>query len=186
MTLPDSSRRVLLRRYMALLERWSLLGERLLLSAWRDVPGYGAANVADFERLGASIVPLLNRSASLTTAHVSAVLEVPVTATPQIVQPKWGDPFHVMWAGFAGGDDFAAAFGKAESVAGSIGRDAVISTARRAGDSVESDDIIGWRRVLDSDPCDWCVMVSQKVYLSATTADFGHERCACGVDVVTR
>jgi hypothetical protein len=58
----------------------------------------------------------------------------------------------------------------------------VVSNARRTGDHVAAKSgqpAPRWQRVPSADACPWCRKVALQTYLSAETADFGHDGCAC-------
>lgn len=86
--------------------------------------------------------------------------------------------------------------GASEVVGAAMGRAAMKHTldAGRTAvfSAVRSDDrAIGWKRITDSDPCDWCLMLAGRgaVYKSAKTAGLlnkWHDGCACSVVPVFR
>lgn len=56
------------------------------------------------------------------------------------------------------------------------GRDAILGNVR------EDRQAVGWARITDKDPCDWCAMLSSRgpVYRTKQTAKFqAHDHCAC-------
>lgn len=188
MALSSTAQRVLLERFMARQDRLAMLGGRALAAAWMDLPGFDEANIADLERIALPrIAPILDRTSSMSIAHVATVVQQPIPATTiPVVTPDWRGPFTNFWASIGRGEEFGDALLLGESRADAAGRNAVISTARRAVDAVESDDIIGWRRVPDADACQWCLDIAGQVYKTAASADFGHSRCGCGVSPITR
>lgn len=188
MALPEQAQQALTARYMARQERLAMLGGRALAKAWMALPGFDEANIAQLEALATPLMnPILDRVSALSIGHVSTIVQqtIPaVTATP--VAPDWRGPFTNFWASIGRGEEFGEALLLGESRADAAGRTSVVSTARQAADLVESDDIVGWRRITDADPCPWCITVATQVYKSAASADFGHSRCGCGVAPITR
>lgn len=175
----------LLRRYMGRQERLAAAGGVALTEVWQQLGTLDEAALDEFRTTGTPIARTFAAEASaLTAGYIAALAAIRVAAANVFVEPDWRGPFIRSWAAMGGGATFEAAVLVGASQVDAIGRNAVVSAARRAGDEVQSDRIVGWNRVLDADPCDWCVMVSNRLYKSAESADFGHDRCACGVTPV--
>jgi hypothetical protein len=182
MAISEIAQRRLLRSYMARQETIAAAGGAVMVRAWDQLDSFDEANIARFRELALpATLALTNRAGALSAAYLAALLREPVVAATRPVEPDFRGPFTRLWGAIGRGESFDDALMAGSSRAEASGRNAVVSTARRVGDQLESDQIVGWRRVLDADPCEWCVSVSGQTYKSAESADFGHDRCGCGV-----
>lgn len=170
--------------YMARVRDLADLAAASIARAWDEL---GSWDEADIERLARTAGPALEvyafRAGAVSVAYLSRLLrETPRSATG-VAAPDWRGPFTHYWGGLANGmtADEALAAGRARAEA-SAAR-SVVSTARRAGD-VYGDRVTGWRRTLSADPCEWCISVAGQDYATASSADFGHDRCHCGVSPI--
>jgi hypothetical protein len=182
MPLPDAAVRRLTARHQRNLERLALTGEKIVGQAWHRLESWEDADVRRLARLaGPAMAELNERAAASTAAYLAAVLETPTRSTSIRVEPAWRDPFIAMRTSLGHGRPFDEALVAGFARAGAAGSNAVISTARRAADQAAGDDVVGWTRTVSAGACDWCSAVAGATYYSAESADFGHDRCACGV-----
>jgi len=169
-------------RYVVRQGTLSMAGGAVVADAWSRLPqrdDNGAVLLR--ENALPNLTTLLLQATALTAGYMGIVLEESVEPVTQTVEPDWDLPFVDYQAALDRGEEQAAAIAAGLSSSSAIGRQSVVSTARQAGDAVQSSRIIGWSRVPDGDACDWCLMVAGDRYKSATSADFGHLRCECGV-----
>jgi hypothetical protein len=158
-----------------------------MTTAWSQVGSLDESAVAEFARIGGeSFASIAQEANALTSGYIGSLLNEGVPASDAYVEPDWRGPFIRSWSALGSGIEFSDAILIGAAQADAIGRNATVSTARQAADAATSEQIVGWYRVLDADPCDWCRMVSTRVYKTAQTADFGHDRCGCGVTPALR
>ena len=187
MAASEAAQRRLLRSYMARQEAIAAAGGSVMVRAWNQLDSFDESDVAQFRELALPATTVLTRrAAALSAAYLAALLREPVVSATATVAPDFVGPFTRFWGAIGRGEPFDQAVLAGSARADAAGRNAVVSTARRVGDQIGSNQITGWRRVLDADPCDWCVTVSTQTYRSAESADFGHDRCGCGVTPVLR
>lgn len=181
MPLTPTQRRDLLTRYRARIDALVTAGGVVVERSFRQI---GTLNDDDIERLAAEaaerIADISTRAAATTSAVVATITDSQVGTPTTLVGVDWRGPFTFGWAALGRGETFTAAIESAAARADAAGRNAVTSTARQAA-AVSAPPETRWRRLLDADPCDWCVTVSGQTYLTADSADFGHDRCSCMV-----
>ncbi len=169
-----------------------LSGQRAALAAalvalWESLSGYDRADVAEFERRAApSAIGAKAAAVAASSAFYSRALGVRPVAIRAVDVPvvaKTQAPFHAMWHALKEGRDGVEAWRAGRSVAQAEGFNFVQSTARRTGDLVarSTGRNVRWERIPDSGACKWCETVAGRLYSSAESADFGHERCGCMV-----
>lgn len=174
----------LLRRYMARSARLAAAGAAATVEAIGGVT-FNDAGIAAFRTAALPILqPIAAEASALSSGYMAALLERSVEAAAEFVEPDWRGPFIKYWSQLDAGVE--AATEAAVSQAEAIGENSIVSTLRRTAGLVDDDRIIGWRRVLDANPCPWCTAISGRTYRSASSADFGHDRCQCGVTPVLR
>jgi len=172
-------------RYVARQGTLSMAGGAVVADAWGRLPQRADNGAVLLRELALpTLTTLLLKATALTAGYMGIVLEEAVAPISQTVEPDWDLPFIDYQAALDRGEEQVAAIQAGASSSSAIGRQSVVSTARQAGDAVQSSRIIAWRRVPDGDACDWCLMVAGDRYKSATSADFGHLRCECGVSPV--
>lgn len=187
MALSEAAQRRLLRSYMARQATIAAAGGAVMVRAWDRLDRFDEADIERFRDLALPAThPLTLRAGALSAAYLSTLTGTPVVAATATVEPDFRGPFTRMWGAIGRGETVEDAILAGAARADAAGRNAVVSTARRVGDLVESDQITGWRRVLDGDACTWCASVAGQTYSSAESADFGHDRCGCGVTPVLR
>lgn len=174
-------------RYMARTEVLADAAGAAMAAAWDDLGGY---DEPDITRLAATARPVALEyaaaAAAISSAYLSLLLDVPPPGVTRPVEPDWRGPFTHHWGALANGETWDAALEAGRSRADAAGRQSVISTGRRVGDQLSTDRVAGWRRVLSADPCPWCISVAGQDYATAASADFGHDRCHCGVTPILR
>lgn len=123
----------------------------------------------------------------LTTAYLAELTgETPKTFDPAVfIEPAYEAPFLRTWKHLSDGQPWDQARAGATSQAESMAVDAVQSGGieRMTHSGLK---IVGYRRVVTPDACDWCRLVSTQRYHTAHTASFGHGRgkhnnCHCTV-----
>ncbi len=102
---------------------------------------------------------------------------------PEVVYRR---PFVAVWSDLSKGTPWADAVNagreRVEATAAFDAQNAMRHTLRAVG---EADDLIlGYRRVPDSDACDFCKLIAGRRYLTSDLMEV-HPRCQCGVDIIT-
>lgn len=188
MTLALAGKTALLARYNALLARITLATATQVTDVWDRLGSYDSGDVAVFGRQVAPIVESGKISAVRAALAYHAVL---ISVAPVSVRPKdvlvTFDPrtaFTVHWAGLAAGrpweETVAAGRSSSEAVTGTF----IMSTTRQtAGIAAAKSNlrVTGWERIVGPGSCAWCHTVAGQIYISAESADFGHDRCNCTV-----
>lgn len=176
-----------IRRYQQQLHTYRSRTAAQLLVVWDRLGAWDEQQVDEFEEATAPILTGAKVAAvSLSAAVFALALGIPPAAVNPDdvdVEPDIRGPFAAMWHAFSMGRPFEEAFQAGRSTVGAVGETFIQSTARRTGDVVaeRSDRRVRWRRVPDADACDWCRQVAGEQYLTAESADFGHQRCFCDV-----
>lgn len=159
----------------------------LLVAAWDALPGYDEDHVDEFTvRTAPSLTAAKTAAVALSAGFFALSLSVPpvpVRPGDVPVDPDVRGPFRAMWHAFTMGRSFDEALQTGRSTVQAVGFDFVQSSARRTGDVVAaaSGRDVRWRRVPGAQACDWCRQVAGSHYLTAESADFGHERDDCDV-----
>lgn len=177
----------LTRRYQRQVNTVGANSATMLSRAWDNLGSWDEANVPAFAEAAMPIVRAAQqRAAALTTGYLGLLLgkKMPTVDASRFaasVDPR--SPFLGYWASLSRGDGWEQAITLGRTRAETLGLDGVTTAAR--GTSSEIDDqedrITGWERVPAGVCCDWCAEVSTQQYHSADSADFGHDRCNCGV-----
>lgn len=181
--MPPSSNQI--RRHKRLLAARRNALSSALVTAWDRLGSY---EEADIERYARTTAPAV-RGAKVSTVAASAAFFALVTSRPPVgirpdevpVEPRIRDPFLATWHAINEDRPWEEAVAAGRSMASAVGFDFVQSTARRTGDvAAEKSDWSGrWERVPGADSCEWCHLVAGQTYVSAESADFGHDRCDC-------
>jgi hypothetical protein len=159
----------------------------VLIAAWDALPAYDEANVDEFVTVTApTLVGAQAAAVALSAGFFALTLGVPpvgVDPADIAVEADVQGPFRATWHALAMGRPFEEAVRVGRSTAQAVGFDFVQSSARRTGDAVaaRSGREVRWQRVPGSKSCDWCRQVAGRHYLTAESADFGHERDDCDV-----
>lgn len=177
--LTPSQQRDLLARYRRRIDRYLIAAADIMVAAWLEL---ASLDEEDIGRLTTLAGPAMNgvgeRTANLAAGVASLIVDRPTTGSLTVVEPDWRGPFTYGWKALGNGLSFDEALRSGAGRAEAAGRNAVASTARKAA-GAGAPDTTRWRRQLDADPCDWCVLVADRGYGSAEAADFGHDRCGC-------
>lgn len=159
----------------------------LLIAAWTKLPNIDEANVAGFEAVTAA--PLAGAKAASVTLSASffslamGIRPIGVAPADVLIDADTRGPFRAAWHALSMGRPYEEALEVGRSTAQAVGFDFVQSAARRTGDVVaeKSGEKVRWTRVPGGNACDWCQLVAGQSYLTAESADFGHERDDCDV-----
>lgn len=176
-----------IRRYKHRIGLYRDRTSRLLIAAWDRMPGYDDSDVDEFITRTAPAVRAGKQSAvALSAAFFALTMRVrPVGINPDDVpvDPDLRGPFRATWHALKMGRPFEEAVQVGRSTAQAVGFDFVQSAARRTGDLVAaaSGRQVRWQRIPGGNACPWCIQVAGRTYLTAESADFGHERDDCDV-----
>lgn len=166
---------------------------------WDDLPGHDRENVDEWL---SKVLPLVaagqRQSAALTEALIARTLRrQPLGFNPDNltgaavrngVDPTevYQRPFVTLWAKLGEGVPFADA--SAVSLARAQGMAAwdVQASMRATANAVQqaTPEIIGYERVADGDPCEFCAEVDTAFVKSADAMAL-HNNCGCGLEPVT-
>lgn len=159
--------------------------QRVIAQRWAELGGWD--NV-DIDRLAASVEPSAQLAKTATvvraTGFYSQVLEVraPAIRPAEVATAiDYRQPFAATWHAFSMGRPFDEAIAAGSSAAEAAADRFLVSTSRLTGDLVarSTGRRTRWRRVPEPKACPWCITISGQLYLSAESADFGHDRCHC-------
>lgn len=181
MPLPEAEAAEVTRLYLSRIDDLVEEGGKALAEAWDNLGSYDETDILRLARRAGPALEVISQEAAATTSGYLAVLleEAPLAAT-DLVEADWRGPFTRYWGALGRDDSLEQALESGRSRAQASGQRAVISTARRTGALVD-DRVAGWRRVPSASACTWCRTVAGQRYHTAASADFGHDRCSCGV-----
>lgn len=171
-------------RYQANLEVLAGRTSAALLRAWVyaspwDFDGEGRFHaVAKPIAIGAATAAV---NTSVAYARVSAPDLATGTPSPLIVADagaRMFTPFETLSSRLATGERWTDAVGTAREVVVALGSDVVHGPARQAVADVMPG-ASPWVRRLNSGACEWCLNLSGVQWPTASSATFGHSRCAC-------
>ena len=174
--------------------------ERAVADAWTNL---GTWDEEDVDRWLLTVLPLVaaaqRTGAALTNAFLAAVVgrspiglpldDLTGAAVRNGAPPRevYRRPFVTYWTALKDGADWADAHtagrARASSTAAMDVQLSMRATLRAVGE--RDDNILGYRRVPDGDACEFCKLIAGQRY---TVSDLMpvHNRCGCGVDVITR
>lgn len=176
-----------IRRFKQLIARRRDLLGASLVAAWTRLDTYDEADIQRFERMTTPAVRGAKAAAVASSAAFFALMTgsspIGIRADDIDVEPRLRDPFLAAWHAVGQGRPWDEALVAGASMASAVGFNFVQSAARRTGDlaAERSGTRTRWRRVPGGDSCAWCVTIAGQTYHSATSADFGHDRCDCDV-----
>lgn len=174
-------------RYLAGVRELAEEGAQAVAAAWDDLGSWDEDDIARLERFARPLLDAIGREAAAeTSAYLALVLDDTPAVAAEVVAPDWRGPFTWHWRALGQGFTPEEAVAMARSRARSAGSDAVMSTARRAGDATAAGRITGWRRVPSANACQWCRDVAGQTYGTSAAADGGHDHCHCGVTPILR
>ena len=124
------------------------------------------------------------RAVDLQAAYLGALLGSTVTFDRDEVLGKAAvnlrEPFIAMGRALNSGEGIEAALEAGKLRAAGVGESSV-HWAARATNSAAEDRVVGWRRTITGNACEFCRTVSTQRYRTSDSASFGHLRCDCGV-----
>jgi hypothetical protein len=195
---PASAEAALVAAHIEAQARLRTVAAAAAAGAWTGLPGYDAADVARFLAL---VVPLVRaaqrQSVALTAAYLARAIDRPVFGVDaaNIIESVRGGvpagtvyrrPFVTVWSALGDHTPYEDAVAQGlHRVTSSVATDvqlAMTHTLREVGES--QDLILGYRRVPDAGACAFCVLVAGRRYLTSDLMEI-HNRCGCGVSVVT-
>lgn len=154
--------------------------------SWQHLGSYDESDIVRYVRATSQATGAAKRATvRLSSAFYSSLGSVPpagINAARVAVEVPSRDPFIAYWRGLKTGSSWLDAVAAGRSRAEAVGADFVHSTSRRTGDVVAEatgQRVVGWRRVLTGNACEWCALVATQRYHSSESADFGHQRCDC-------
>lgn len=189
---PSSVQRAALtRRFQHVLNTLGASTAQRLRPAWGALPEYNEAQIVTFAK---KATPILNAAKSAAVHHAGAyyaltagVRPVGINVATIAVEPDLREPFISVWQALKSGNSYEHAVTAGEERLDAVSRDLIVSSARQTGDEVVSKAglrVVGWERITDEDACPWCEEVAPGFYLTAESADFGHDRCGCTADPI--
>lgn len=173
--------------------------EAAVVAAWRALPSYDEQNVPAFLARAVPAVAIAQRSSialtaaflarqsgeQLPAADVAAILAATRAGVP--LEEVYRRPFVTVWTALQDGtrweDAVAAGLARASGSAAFDVQAAMRGTLRDVGE--RTDRIVGYERVPDAGACSFCRLVAGQRYTTAQLMPL-HNRCGCGVDVITR
>lgn len=179
------------RRFQNDLKRIGDGAARHLRPAWNALPSYDEDQIPKFSKRA---VPILNAAKNVAVHHAAAfyavsagIAPVGVPASAVATVPDVRAPFISVWNALKSGEQWEAAVLAGAGRLDAIARDLVTSSSRQTGDLIVERaglQIVGWVRVPDAGACEWCLEVAPGFYMSAESADFGHDRCGCTAEPI--
>lgn len=170
-----------------------------IAQAWQQLPSYDDTDVPTFLARAVPVVLAAQRvSAALTNAFLAQRLgrqplgldlaqlvgaSVRGGTPPEEVYRR---PFVTVWSDLKNGVDHAdAVLAGLERATSAAQMDVQLTMRQTLAAVAEQDErIVGYQRVPDSDACEFCRLVSGMRYLRSDLMPI-HNRCGCGVDVIT-
>lgn len=185
--------------HITAMQRIRALVEQLVTQAWTGLPAYDEQNVPEFTDLVVPVILAAQRqSAALTDAYIARALErQPLGIPAELVTGAavragtapadvYRRPFVTIWTALQNGTDWQAAVNagleRATSTAAMDVQLTMTHTLREIGS--RDDRIVGFQRVPDAGACTFCQLVSGQRYRTDQLMPL-HNRCGCGVDVIT-
>lgn len=187
---PDQ-RKALTRRFQQVLTTIGDSTARRLQPAWNALSEYNEADIPTFAK---QATPILTAAKTVAVHHAGAYYALTAGVAPAGIsvatiatQPDLRAPFISVWQALKSGNPYEDAVAAGEGRLDAISRDLITSSARQTGDEVVSKAglrVVGWERIPDDGACPWCEEVAPGFYLTAESADFGHDRCGCTADPI--
>lgn len=177
----------LTRRYQAQLRQLGGRAGAALADMWDQLDTYNAAAHAAWQAQAAPVVASSQGQASgLAAAYVATLAAAPMPSVDVAAGPDLLDPFIAFGGAINRGLTFESARDLGRSRAEAVGSESVQWTARQAvGEAASATrGVVGWRRVLEGDSCEWCALASTQRYSSAEAASLGNQHARCDCDVV--
>lgn len=170
---------------------------------WQRLGSYNEADVPEFvSRVTPIVAAGQTRAVALSNAYVARKLGVTPYGVnvpdlrstlrngtpPEVVYRR---PFVTVWTALSNGDDWETAVqsGQAQAESSSLMDVALAMTAAYlvfgALSASSGDEIVAWRRVAESNCCDFCQMLDG-VHTGPTEPQPLHNRCGCTAEPITR
>jgi hypothetical protein len=179
-------------------ERLRALVEQGITVVWSELPGYDEEHVDQFiERAVPFVLAGQRQAVSLTEAFLARAVgrqplgverEAVVAAVRPGVEPEqvYRRPFVTVWSALQAGKQWEVAAQEGlERATSTAATDVQMSMRQTLRDVGEADDLIlGYQRVPDGGACHFCQLVAGQRYHTADLMPI-HNRCGCGVDVIT-
>lgn len=177
----------LTRRYQRQVNAVGANSAAMVARAWDNLGSWDEADVPMFTDATLPIVQAAQRKAAALTAGYLGLLLA--KKMPTVDAGRFGDsidprsPFLAYWSALNRGDRWEQAITTGRTRAETLALDGTTTAARGTASEIDDqeDRITGWERVPAGMCCEWCAEVSTQQYQSADSADFGHDRCNCGV-----
>jgi hypothetical protein len=188
--MPPVNDLALLKRRRGLLTSIRLTTGAALGNAWDNFGAWTDDQQDRWARIATAILTAgQNRAIDLQIAYLQTTLRQTIpfdrAALLERAAIDVNQPFVALANALAGGIPFTEALTAGRLRAEGVGESGTQWAARAANNAAEGDErIVGWTRVLDGDPCDWCQLVSTQRYHTADSASFGHLRCGCDVEPI--
>lgn len=184
--LPDHLRLPLTRRLQTHLStiagRATVLGQR----AWAGLDTYDEDDIDAFAQAASPAASALKTAAVAAAVGYYATLlgSRPQRVIPTAIDavPAFRDPFISVWQALKNGHPYPEAVAAGRARVDAVMVNLANTTARRTGDYVATKagaTTVGWERITNRGACEWCQLVAGQTYHSASSADFGHDRCGC-------
>lgn len=169
-------------------------------AAWDQLPAYDEENVDEWL---SAVLPIVlaaqHRSAAYTDAFIAYETgRRPLGITRRLVTGAaarlgavpaevYRRPFVTVWSGLKNGKTWAESVAEGRRRAAAAAETDVQLTMRETLREVGDHDpnVVGFRRVPDSNACKFCVTVAGQRYRTDELMPI-HTHCGCGVDVITR
>lgn len=178
--------------------RLRALTERAVRRAWTGLASYDQADVPNFLSLVVPVIEAAQRqSVALTVAYLARAVDGPAVGlnVPEVIaglrngvpsSEVYRRPFVTVWSDLKDHRPYEqavnAGLARASASAAMDVQLAMRQTLVAVGE--RSDTIVGYQRVPDADACAFCVLVAGQRYLTEQLLPI-HNRCGCGVDVIT-
>lgn len=173
--------------------------EQAVANAWANL---GAWDEEDVDRWLLTVLPLViaaqRTGVALTNAFLAAALGREPMGLPlndltgagvrngMAPSEVYRRPFVTYWTALKNGSEWAdaqrAGQSRATSTAAMDVQLSMRTTLRAVGE--RDDRILGYQRVPDSDACEFCKLIAGQRYTASDLMPV-HNRCGCGVDVIT-
>jgi hypothetical protein len=169
-----------------------------MTSAWRSLPSYNESDVPAFL---ARAVPITTAAQRASVSITSAFVARRIGAAPRAVPPShvmaavrngtppsevYRRPFVDVWSGLKAGTQYAEAVATGlDRATSSVQMDVQLAMRQTLTDvAAQHTSIVGYQRVPDAGACNFCRLIAGQRYHSDQLMPV-HNRCGCGVDVIT-
>lgn len=173
----------LVRRYQSHLAHTGSTLAASAVKAWDELDSWDEVDLAELTAmLEPAAAAATTHATNLAVGFIALAKGLGVTPIESPAPVDWSNGFFAYWKSLTSSPwDQAIQVGR--NTIASVGFDAVQSAARSASSQIDRREpaITRWARVPDGSACSWCLEVAGDNYLSAESADFGHERCGCAV-----